>query len=1311
MYTINLSFDKTIKAYSRESKLYKYSKKDIKNITVGDMITKSLNSSFKIINPSLCNDSKKELDYLVNLINNQKLQFNMLLLDLRGLWLTFDKAFQKNKAEKSKVHINNIGQYIDACKNNNLYTGKKENLDLNLVNICLVFKLSQPIHKDLNGLNTIAIFCDLNIQKKIENQNDIVSDLIIKRIELLELNNEISSSSTWINIVINDNNANFYYDPSFYVDLCNLSPIISFDKKSSDLRKYLRYDDWTKFIFAIRDYYKAKKEEISENNQILYFLGEDTTYNSNDDVECYLLQKKGSSANINKSEKSKYFLINRDDEADKYKISLNDLEFDASNTLIKKLREEVKLLDENILNFKKDNVTLEKTINNLKLKKQDSQKDWESKSTKLDEIKEELNKNNIELNNLSSSLNDSNKRLQVLNQEQKTLTKDKTLKDDETTNKNETLLNQIKKTKEEIEKLNADINNLDNSIKELEKQENIQKQEIKNVEKDLKNWEDSIKKNKQKVSSNDQEISNDNSKLEKYNNQIEILNQGEYNVSKISFAFSDEDNFNPLILKDSALSDNYKTANNFYINQEDTGTLAILNRYADGLEQIKSGYYKNPYLFANLIQPDNLRVQITKEIDKTILNNYQLNQNQEDAVRKAINIDNFFYLQGPPGTGKTQTICAIANQYAIENKTILMTSQSHEAINNFFDRLDELNRNNPLLIMIKYIANEEMNESNKYNIDYAWKRFVIKCINACNPLDSEKDMYLQVIQELETNNFKIPAFMTSSEEEIVINDRSLLNNLNSMNRFDDDSKIQEIIKYSSEYENNFDFKKLIEAFSTRAKNKDTNNKNLLDKYDNLINELNKWTKLTKLFDNLQEIKDYLNKNNKNSKYVSLFKKCYLNNKKDLKNSSKFKDYIVKNHLINIFGITTTSKITLSLLKNNDTDLFYDWPIDIVIIDEISKSTTPEILSRIVLAKKVIFAGDYKQLPPKSDFNEDECEVLIQNKKFCDAFNNKKFVGSELLDLDYDETDTGDAKTKKVHALVDWLKKLYKDSFFNKEVQDLRNKVDRDTTPYQNLTIQHRFCEDIMNVVNTFYENDEKLQMPKESRNFPSYKFNLTSERNGSEQTYDERVILIDSSYLSNNIYDYFKNQCQIKINQNDSFDTRNGNKKSSAVNPYNCIIITTIIDELIRDNKPNLKPSDIGIITMTKTQKSLIQSKLARINQDYKNIKIDTVDNFQGREAEVIIVDFVRSYGKLEGDKVKLEARNLDFYFVKERINVAISRAKAKLIIVGSFKNHYLKKDTIKRASLISKEREALENIYNSITLILEAGDYIWTNK
>ncbi|MBO6041669.1 hypothetical protein J6P52_00595 [bacterium] len=57
-------------------------------------------------------------------------------------------------------------------------------------------------------------------------------------------------------------------------------------------------------------------------------------------------------------------------------------------------------------------------------------------------------------------------------------------------------------------------------------------------------------------------------------------------------------------------------------------------------------------------------------------------------------------------------------------------------------------------------------------------------------------------------------------------------------------------------------------------------------------------------------------------YATLFKNEYLNNN-ELKNSSKFKKYIIDNRLINIFGITTTSTITLTLLRKNDVDLFYD----------------------------------------------------------------------------------------------------------------------------------------------------------------------------------------------------------------------------------------------------------------------------------------------------------------------------------------------------------------------------------------------------
>ncbi|MFP6106175.1 C-terminal helicase domain-containing protein [Helicobacter pylori] len=59
---------------------------------------------------------------------------------------------------------------------------------------------------------------------------------------------------------------------------------------------------------------------------------------------------------------------------------------------------------------------------------------------------------------------------------------------------------------------------------------------------------------------------------------------------------------------------------------------------------------------------------------------------------------------------------------------------------------------------------------------------------------------------------------------------------------------------------------------------------------------------------------------------------------------------------------------------------------------------------------------------------------------------------------------------------------------------------------------------------------------------------------------------------------------------------------------------------------------------------------------DFKNfdeLKIDTVDAFQGEETDIIIYSTVKTYG------------NLSFLLDSKRLNVAISRAKENLIFVG----------------------------------------------
>ena len=117
----------------------------------------------------------------------------------------------------------------------------------------------------------------------------------------------------------------------------------------------------------------------------------------------------------------------------------------------------------------------------------------------------------------------------------------------------------------------------------------------------------------------------------------------------------------------------------------------------------------------------------------------------------------------------------------------------------------------------------------------------------------------------------------------------------------------------------------------------------------------------------------------------------------------------------------------------------------------------------------------------------------------------------------------------------------------------------------------------------------------------------------------------------------------------DTSDIKNNSEKhlkdsKSIVNELEAEISLKVLRHYL---DAGLNSDDIGIISPYADQVKLIQ--------DMCDVEVKTVDGFQGREKEVIIISTVRSNN--DG--------NIGFLRDLRRLNVAITRAKRKLIIIG----------------------------------------------
>ena len=338
---------------------------------------------------------------------------------------------------------------------------------------------------------------------------------------------------------------------------------------------------------------------------------------------------------------------------------------------------------------------------------------------------------------------------------------------------------------------------------------------------------------------------------------------------------------------------------------------------------------------------------------------------------------------------------------------------------------------------------------------------------------------------------------------------------------------------------------------------------------------------------------------------------------DIPDYAQEKDLFLKTFIngCNVVGVSCTENArTLNEAGFDDFDL--------VIIDEVSKATPPELLIPMLRGRKIVLVGDHRQLPPL--FNEHEktyLEVAQQQEAMSQDNENNMIVALTMADF---------------NKYKDMVTASLFQRYFEHGSEDIK----------ETLTYQYRMHKDIMDIVNLFY--DGYLQdgnADKYAKGCKNHDLFIHSTSGTAMIIPERHAYWFDSSTLDGE---------QI-------FEQRKPGSTSAenVLEAYAIIEILKRMEIEYANQRSGLPPVSVGVISFYYDQVSTLRSLVKKESFHAIDIEINTVDRFQGKEKEIIIVSLVRN--------VKKARHNTDSHIAAfQRINVAFSRAQNLLIIVGA---------------------------------------------
>ncbi|KAL2199992.1 P-loop containing nucleoside triphosphate hydrolase protein [Corynascus similis CBS 632.67] len=319
-----------------------------------------------------------------------------------------------------------------------------------------------------------------------------------------------------------------------------------------------------------------------------------------------------------------------------------------------------------------------------------------------------------------------------------------------------------------------------------------------------------------------------------------------------------------------------------------------------------------------------------------------------------------------------------------------------------------------------------------------------------------------------------------------------------------------------------------------------------------------------------------------------------------------------------------SKVVLATLHGAGGFQLRGERFDVVIIDEASQALEAQCWVPLLAANKAICAGDHLQLPPTIK--------SLNSKTKAAASSSKKGKHGDAGDEDVLKGMTLET------TLFDRLLKLHGPSI------------------KRMLTTQYRMHEAIMRFPSDeLYEGKLIAADAVKARLLKDLPYKV-------EDTDDTREPLIFIDTQGGDFPE--KNE--------DEQDTAGsgGSKKLTKSSLYGDSKSNEMEAALVRQHVRGLvdagvKPEDIAVVTPYNAQLAI----LAPLKDTFPGIELGSVDGFQGREKEAVIVSLVRS--NPDGE--------VGFLGEKRRLNVAMTRPKRSLTVIGD-------SETVKKGSKFLKD-------------------------